>query len=40
MVILFNQIMLAIEKFELKKKNDCESNFVDIIGDDTNVSEP
>lgn len=32
--------MLSFEEFELKKKNDCESNFVDIIGNDTNVSEP
>lgn len=32
--------MLSVETFNLDKKNDCESNFVDIIGNDTNVSEP
>lgn len=33
-------IMLSVEKFDLDKKNDCDSNFVDIIGNDTNVSQP
>lgn len=32
--------MLSVDVFSLEKKNDCESNFVDIIGNDTNVSEP
>lgn len=32
--------MLSVDVFNLEKKNDCDSNFVDIIGNDTNVSEP
>ncbi|XP_055323319.1 uncharacterized protein LOC129578577 [Sitodiplosis mosellana] len=34
------QIMLSVDKFDLDKKNDCDSNFVDIIGSDTKLSEP
>ncbi|XP_031635503.1 neuropilin and tolloid-like protein 2 [Contarinia nasturtii] len=32
--------MLSVDKFDLEKKNDCENNFLDIIGNNTNVSEP
>ncbi|XP_031638805.1 neuropilin and tolloid-like protein 1 [Contarinia nasturtii] len=34
------QIMLSVDKFDLEKKNDCKNNFLDIIGNNTNVSEP
>lgn len=34
------QIMLTFSEFGLQKKNDCDRNFLDVYGENTNISEP
>lgn len=34
------QIAMSFEKFDLINKNDCINNFIDVYGNDTNVSNP
>lgn len=37
MSFLFFQILLSFLTFELERKNDCESNFIDVFGEITDI---
>lgn len=39
-VSIRKQIAISFEKFDLISKNDCVNNFIDVYGNDTNVSNP
>lgn len=34
---VYFQIMLSFIKFDLDKKNDCDSNFIDVFGEITDI---
>lgn len=39
-ILSFPQIAMSFEKFDLISKNDCINNFIDVYGNDTNISSP